>query len=87
VSYKVRNSPRWSGAYRPEHDQAQVATRVTGAGADWIDPATGRASCPSCDGFGYHENDTDEGEQCEVCGGHGVARATAAERWIKGERG
>jgi hypothetical protein len=53
------------------------------SGRDWIDPGTGRSSCPACDGFGYHEDGSEEGELCVVCGGRGVARTEEAERWLQ----
>jgi len=71
------------GAYRPEHEQTPVASHITGAAEDWINPETKRASCPSCDGYGYHEDGSDDGELCDVCQGRGVARAATAEQWIK----
>jgi hypothetical protein len=49
---------------------------------DWIDPRTGRPGCPACDGFGYHEDGTEEGELCGVCDGRGVARVEDAARWL-----
>ena len=48
------------GAYRPEHEQTPVASHITGAAEDWINPETMRASCPSCDGYGYHEDGSDD---------------------------
>jgi DnaJ-class molecular chaperone len=28
--------------------------------------------CPDCGGFGYHEDGTDEGRECETCHGDGT---------------
>ena len=52
----------------------------------WIDPRTGRESCPARDGFGYHEDGTEEGELCVVCDGRGVATTDHAERLARGGR-
>ena len=52
----------------------------------WIDPRTGRAGCPACEGFGYHDDGTDEGELCLVCDGRGVATVDAAEQWLAESR-
>jgi hypothetical protein len=48
----------------------------------WIDPSTGRASCPACDGYGYHDDGSEDGELCLVCDGRGVATVAHAERWL-----
>ncbi len=42
--------------------------------------------CPACEGFGYHDDGSDEGEECEVCCGDGMATAEAIEQW-RAERG
>jgi len=48
----------------------------------WIDLVIGRASGPACDGCGYNDDGTDEGELCVVCDGRGGATAEDAERWL-----
>ena len=52
------------------------------SGSGWIDPVTGRASCPACDGYGYHDDGTEQGKLCAVCDGRGVATAEDAEHWL-----
>jgi RecJ-like exonuclease len=52
------------------------------SGPAWIDLVSGRAGCPACEGFGYHEDGTEEGELCVVCDGRGVAAVEDAERWL-----
>lgn len=47
----------------------------------WLN-GSGRASCPDCDGFGYHDDGTDEGEECETCDGNGVATLEAGNRFL-----
>ncbi len=54
-----------------------------GGTPDWINPATRRVSCPECRGFGYHEDGTAEGRECETCGGSGVASKERAEAFLR----
>jgi DnaJ-class molecular chaperone len=35
-----------------------------------------KVHCPACQGFGYHEDGSLEGRECEVCDGDGVAFRT-----------
>jgi hypothetical protein len=51
----------------------------------WINPGTGQASCPACDGFGYLD-DEDETE-CSLCDGSGVASAYAAGKFFDADEG
>jgi hypothetical protein len=47
----------------------------------WTD-SDGKASCPECDGFGYHE-DGEEGRDCTTCEGKGVATTDAGNAFLK----
>jgi hypothetical protein len=53
--------------------------------ASWIDPDTGLASCPECQGFGYLEDGTAEGGDCATCQGNCVATVRAATAYLEGE--
>jgi DnaJ-class molecular chaperone len=37
--------------------------------------------CPACDGFGYHEDGSEEGTECEVCHGDGMATPAEIAKW------
>jgi hypothetical protein len=50
---------------------------------DWIDPGTGRPSCPECEAFGYHDDGTPEGRECATCQGYGVATVRAATIYLE----
>ena len=38
----------------------------------------GKVTCPECGGFGYHEDGTDEGRDCETCQGDGTCSPETA---------
>lgn len=50
---------------------------------DWIDPISGRPSCPNCRGFGYHEDGSEEGQDCETCRSAGVASEPDARSYLE----
>jgi hypothetical protein len=64
-----------------------IVSTEPGAG-EWLVPPNwtdeeGKASCPECHGFGYHEDGTEEGSECATCEGNGVATREAAEAFLK----
>ena len=37
-------------------------------------------TCPECEGFGYHEDGTEEGRECDTCHGSGVVPDEVANK-------
>lgn len=42
-----------------------------------------KVPCPECDGFGYHEDGSAEGRECETCHGDGVVTPEQARAFLE----
>jgi hypothetical protein len=86
----VRRADALDFAGKRAEPDSYILSTDPGAG-EWLVPPNwtddeGKASCPECHGFGYHEDGSEEGSECTTCEGNGVATREAAETFLEESR-
>jgi hypothetical protein len=84
----VRRADALDFAGKRNERNAYIVSSDPGAGEWLVAPcwtdAEGKAGCPECGGFGYHEDGSEEGRDCSTCEGNGVATKDAGDAYLEG---
>lgn len=86
----VRRADALDFAGKRNERNAYIVSSDPGAGEWLVEPCwtdeDGKASCPECSGFGYHDDGSEEGRECETCEGKGVSIKSAGDTYLKERR-